>query len=290
MPTREIRYAMTSWMASLAVHLGGWFALAWSLANVANPQFSLDSSPHSGEFSSLMTSAAVAAQAAEAVEITPPDKTEIAELPEPVEIEPETPPPVSAAWADDRTSHRPIVVRERLPRTIAMADLIPLKRQVETSTPAPTQHPKDLPPICQELWRRTTDLPKQIDFDAVEKLLQKVSAPTVAVIETEAAMPSQASVQGTKVDAIPKPGPRNKPPAYPTAARLAGQAGRVLLTVVVAVDGSAKDMRLAQSSGHPALDEAALTAVRAWRFEPAKRNGVAVELEIDVPIRFRLTP
>jgi protein TonB len=44
-----------------------------------------------------------------------------------------------------------------------------------------------------------------------------------------------------------------------------------------------------QSSGHAVLDEAALAAVRAWRFEPATLNGAPVEAEAEVPIRFKLT-
>ena len=65
--------------------------------------------------------------------------------------------------------------------------------------------------------------------------------------------------------------------------------GVVLLDVLVAPDGHAADVRVARSSGHPALDESALTTVRErWRFVPARRDGVPVESRVTVPIRFRL--
>ncbi|MGH8475705.1 MAG: energy transducer TonB, partial [Methylococcales bacterium] len=42
------------------------------------------------------------------------------------------------------------------------------------------------------------------------------------------------------------------------------------------------------SSGHEVLDEAALNAVRRWRFVPAKRAGVAQASWATVPIEFEL--
>ena len=46
---------------------------------------------------------------------------------------------------------------------------------------------------------------------------------------------------------------------------------------------------VAQGSGHAALDEAALAAVRVWRFVPAMRGGFPVAAVAEVPIRFTLT-
>ena len=81
----------------------------------------------------------------------------------------------------------------------------------------------------------------------------------------------------------------NPLPPYPLVARRLGMEGVVLLEVVVAPDGHAADVRVARSSGYPALDESALTTVRErWRFIPAHRDGVPVESRVTVPIRFRL--
>jgi protein TonB len=81
----------------------------------------------------------------------------------------------------------------------------------------------------------------------------------------------------------------NPRPPYPLAARRLHIEGRVLLEVVVRPDGRAASVRVAQSSGHDLLDASAADTVRTrWRFVPARRDGVAVESRVTVPIRFRI--
>ena len=79
-----------------------------------------------------------------------------------------------------------------------------------------------------------------------------------------------------------------RPPPYPEQARRRNEQGRVLVRVEVASDGSPSSVSLAQSSGSPALDNAALVAVRQSRFSPATRGGVPVAGAAEVPIVFRL--
>jgi protein TonB len=81
----------------------------------------------------------------------------------------------------------------------------------------------------------------------------------------------------------------NPAPAYPLAARRAQREGRAVLRVVVSVAGDAGAVAVVESSGTPSLDEAALQAVRRWRYLPARRNGAPSEDVILVPVRFRLT-
>ena len=80
----------------------------------------------------------------------------------------------------------------------------------------------------------------------------------------------------------------NVPPVYPYRARRKEIEGRVVLRVQVLPGGTARSVEVLSSSGHAILDRAALKAVRAWRFVPAKRGGVPVAGAIDVPISFRL--
>ena len=77
-------------------------------------------------------------------------------------------------------------------------------------------------------------------------------------------------------------------PSYPAASRRAGEQGTVMLRVRVGVDGSASRVTVEKSSGSPHLDAAALEAVKAWRFRPARRGADAVESWMLVPIVFRL--
>jgi protein TonB len=80
----------------------------------------------------------------------------------------------------------------------------------------------------------------------------------------------------------------NPLPRYPREARERGWEGLVLLSVGVAADGRAESVEVRNSSGHSVLDQAAAEAVRRWRFEPARRAGVPVAANAEVPIRFRL--
>ena len=80
----------------------------------------------------------------------------------------------------------------------------------------------------------------------------------------------------------------NPPPAYPLSARRRGYQGMVILEVLVGYSGRVVDLRLAQSSGHGVLDDAALEAVKTWRFIPGSRDGLPVDMWVRVPVRFEL--
>ena len=81
---------------------------------------------------------------------------------------------------------------------------------------------------------------------------------------------------------------RHIPPAYPPSARERGLEGRVVIRLVVGVDGVPGEVGVTQSSGVESFDAAAVDAVRQWRFEPARRAGVAVPEERLAPVVFRL--
>lgn len=80
----------------------------------------------------------------------------------------------------------------------------------------------------------------------------------------------------------------NPPPKYPRAAYRRNYQGTVKLDVRVTVNGSAAEVRIAQSSGYAILDRCALNTVRKWRFSPARRGGRPFEMWVEVPVRFEL--
>jgi periplasmic protein TonB len=80
----------------------------------------------------------------------------------------------------------------------------------------------------------------------------------------------------------------NHAPNYPAGALRRGEQGSVLLRVTVSTEGRPLEVSLARSSGHQALDEAALSALHHWRFNPATRGGLPVLAVAEVPVRFRL--
>jgi len=80
----------------------------------------------------------------------------------------------------------------------------------------------------------------------------------------------------------------NPEPPYPSAARRRHEQGLVLLAVKVTAEGRAAEVVIKQSSGFVPLDNAALNAVREWRFQPARIDSIPVESEIVVPVQFKL--
>ena len=88
-------------------------------------------------------------------------------------------------------------------------------------------------------------------------------------------------------DAVPRYA-ENARPDYPQLARLRGYQGVVVLLVEVLADGRAGWVEIRRSAGHDILDRAALEAVRTWKFEPGRREGRAVTMSVEVPVRFVL--
>jgi protein TonB len=80
----------------------------------------------------------------------------------------------------------------------------------------------------------------------------------------------------------------NTPPNYPETARRAGWEGRVTVRVEVSADGVPTTVTLGKSSGYGVLDQAALRAVKSWRFQPRTIGGVAMAGVVEVPVHFAL--
>lgn len=76
------------------------------------------------------------------------------------------------------------------------------------------------------------------------------------------------------------------PPDYPLEFACARAGGEVVLVLELDDKGVPADVRLERSSRRPALDAAAIAAVRTWRFQPATNRGVPVPTKIRVPVKF----
>ncbi len=76
-------------------------------------------------------------------------------------------------------------------------------------------------------------------------------------------------------------------PEYSEEARKAKYQGTVILWVVVGPDGRVHDIRIQRTLGM-GLDDKAVEAVRTWRFEPARKDGQPVPVQINVEVNFRL--
>lgn len=77
-------------------------------------------------------------------------------------------------------------------------------------------------------------------------------------------------------------------PSYPDSERTFGREGVVTVRVLVGKDGHPVSVVVRNTSGHADFDNAALEAVRKWKFSPARRGGIAVAGFFDVRVRFHL--
>jgi protein TonB len=78
-------------------------------------------------------------------------------------------------------------------------------------------------------------------------------------------------------------------PIYPPLARARGIEGLVVLDAIIDRDGRVEEDGLKVARSVPLLDNAAIAAVREWRFEPGRdRSGAPVRVLLRVPIRFQL--
>jgi protein TonB len=80
----------------------------------------------------------------------------------------------------------------------------------------------------------------------------------------------------------------NPPPQYPPVALRQGWQGTVQLRVLVKPDGSAGDINVEKTSGKRVLDDAAIAAVKGWKFVPSKRGDTPIEGWVSFPVEFNL--
>jgi TonB family protein len=87
-----------------------------------------------------------------------------------------------------------------------------------------------------------------------------------------------------------KPEPLSMPnPVYPEQARKDGIQGEILTRVLVGVDGTIEQALIQKSSSFEILDNAALEAVQAAKFKPARHEDKPIRVWVTIPVRFTLT-
>lgn len=67
-----------------------------------------------------------------------------------------------------------------------------------------------------------------------------------------------------------------------------GKEGMVVLVVDINAQGVVTDAKVVRSSGDARLDQAALSVVPKWTFNPAMENGKPVVGQVRVPIEFTM--
>ena len=175
------------------------------------------------------------------------------------------------------TTMRPIMVSVITPQAPEVNPQRPPKqvlpaKTVRTQAPQPVEKVPEPPPVVAEA--------------------AAVSPITLPVVEPPPAPVAQAAV-------VPEPPPivpprfnadylQNPAPAYPALARRMHEQGKVLIRVLVSVDGVPERIELKSSSGYARLDQSALETIRNWKFVPARQGDQKVAAWVVVPITFTL--
>lgn len=80
---------------------------------------------------------------------------------------------------------------------------------------------------------------------------------------------------------------RRVDPQYPEIAKAIHLSGTVRLRAIVGTDGRVQNLEVL--SGNPILANAAVAAVRQWRYRPTLLSGTAVEVETFITVNFVLS-
>jgi protein TonB len=192
------------------------------------------------------------------------------------------------------------------PVKLIVGDIAPMEvRMVAAEQAAPPDPPLDEPPPLPEVPPPPPELATMVEPPPPDlpppvfpveppppKPVQKRPPVPQAPVE---APPQQSAAAAPAAPAAPKTVTASQlgylvppNPIYPARARRAGEQGNAVVRVLVDVTGRPAQVSLQTSSGHPELDQSALSAVRAAQFRPYAEGGLAQAVWVLVPINFVL--
>jgi len=205
----------------------------------------------------------------------------------------------------------PLIYTEALPKTLMSSILL---------APPPPPPPPPPPAPAQVVHVK----PQAHLMDAGKLVAPKVIPKDVKIIKEDAAPPDMGGISGGvpggvaggsmggviggvigSVGTAPPPPPRptvtrtrvggavqnaklvnRVQPIYPPLARQTRISGTVRLHAIIAKNGSVEQLTV--ESGHPLLVQAALDAVKQWRYQPTLLNGEPVEVDTEIDVIFSL--
>jgi len=189
----------------------------------------------------------------------------------------------------------------------------PNVQPVATIKPDAAVRPHQSDRMPKSVVENTANIERSPETSALAKIPSMTEVPASrkrsgeATLESAPAPPVQIAVRNLR-DEMPNLGSESEPlprfggavsqgivpaalvervdPAYPVQARSHGIGGDVILDATIAEDGSIRKVTLV--SGPGILANAAIIAVRKWRFSPATLNGKPLEIQKRITILFKL--
>ncbi|MCY4486211.1 MAG: energy transducer TonB [Deltaproteobacteria bacterium] len=194
------------------------------------------------------------------------------------------------------------------PARVSKATPVASKPVVAATRPKPATEPSRTKPVAATP-ARTEPAPKPRRTRALVRREEPAQPDTVEGADGAAAdplnagtVPSDQEAEGARDMARGTPAAqvtaggefspvryaRTVKPRYPRKARRAGWEGTTLLKVLVNPDGAPGRVAVERTSGFDILDEAAVKAVRRWRFHAARRGVAPLSSWVRIPVAFRL--
>ncbi len=78
---------------------------------------------------------------------------------------------------------------------------------------------------------------------------------------------------------------RTVAPEYPDELRREGVSGLVMVKCSIDVQGNVSEAEVEKSS-NAAFEKPAVTAIKKWKFKPAKQDGAPVAIKVSIPVKF----
>lgn len=145
----------------------------------------------------------------------------------------------------------------------------------------------------KEIAKKPVSKRSVVKEPSIDKTQPKAKVEPVVEKElTAQASPASSAKQGVseKPILIEQPSflaPPTKP-RYPRLAQRRGIEGTAMYEIWLDENGQQIKQNLLSSSGASMLDQAALEAIKKWKFSPRKINGTSIAHRVQVPIRFKL--
>ena len=163
---------------------------------------------------------------------------------------------------------------------------------VEILASSPVEKPQPTPPQPKVERRPAPTPPIPVSKTPTPTALTTQAQPTPPAVDAPATKsnsePAPAAAQTIVQPRFDAAYLNNPSPSYPPMSRRLGETGKVFLRVHVLPAGQPDQVEIRTSSGFPRLDNAAMEAVKRWRFIPAKQGNDAVAAWVVVPISFSL--
>ncbi|MCG3863309.1 MULTISPECIES: energy transducer TonB [unclassified Photobacterium] len=204
-----------------------------------------------------------------------------------------TPQPVAKTTPTPKTTMKKLVKKSQPEKKTVKAPVQPKKKAHQKTVKKPV----------------TKNIQKKVEKKTVSKNVTKTQRKTqrktekfelkatdyTKPVSSQLALNNTTKAKKTTVGAnspqlVSKPTFATKPSAvkYPRLAKRRGIEGTVLVEVQIAKDGHQVKQKLIKSSGANVLDNAALKAIKKWRFSPHIVDGIAIAHRVQIPVRFKL--